>query len=144
MEPLIVQLSYNSLLNLCYLFTSDSVFEYEGAETPPTAAQPAEEGDYPEVNPEGEEGGQQPTQIHSGAGHNSLVYAIFFFAILSFMSSASFVLLNVNTLAGDSFFCFVVIKCLFWPLLQEVSTLPTLPLSRLRGTPPESEQRVSR
>ncbi|XP_045912212.1 brefeldin A-inhibited guanine nucleotide-exchange protein 2 [Micropterus dolomieu] len=46
----------------------DSVFEYEGAETPPTAAQPAEEGDYPEVNPEGEEGGQQPTQIHSGAG----------------------------------------------------------------------------
>lgn len=44
----------------------DSVFEDEGVETPPTAAEPAEEGDKPESNPnlaatEGEEGEQQGT-----------------------------------------------------------------------------------
>ncbi|KAI3357087.1 hypothetical protein L3Q82_015558 [Scortum barcoo] len=48
----------------------DSVFEDEGAETPPTAAQPAEEGDKPESDPnpatEGEEGEQPSTQIHGG------------------------------------------------------------------------------
>ncbi|XP_035015000.1 brefeldin A-inhibited guanine nucleotide-exchange protein 2 [Hippoglossus stenolepis] len=51
----------------------------EGAETPPTASQPAVEGDKPESNSdpadpaesamtEGEEAEQQPTQIHSGTG----------------------------------------------------------------------------
>lgn len=44
----------------------DSVFEDEGVETPPTAAEPAEEGDKPESNPnpaetEREEGEQQGT-----------------------------------------------------------------------------------
>ncbi|KAM9351066.1 brefeldin A-inhibited guanine nucleotide-exchange protein 2 isoform 2-T2 [Symphorus nematophorus] len=54
----------------------DSVFEDEGAVTPPTAAQPAEEGDKQESGPnlaelhatEGEEGEHQPTQMHSGTG----------------------------------------------------------------------------
>lgn len=67
------------------LFTSDSVFEDEDTETPRTAAEPAEEGDKPESNPnpaesaatEGEEGEQQPTQIHSGTGPDLLVYSIF-------------------------------------------------------------------
>ncbi|XP_035512500.1 brefeldin A-inhibited guanine nucleotide-exchange protein 2 [Morone saxatilis] len=53
----------------------DSVFEDEVVEIP-TAAQPVEEGDKPESNPnpaesevtEGEEGEHQPTQIHSGTG----------------------------------------------------------------------------
>ncbi|XP_059188662.1 brefeldin A-inhibited guanine nucleotide-exchange protein 2 [Centropristis striata] len=49
----------------------DSVFEDAGVETPPTAAEPAEEEDKPESNAnpsEGEEGEQEPTQIHSGTG----------------------------------------------------------------------------
>lgn len=54
------------------------MFEDEGAETPPTATQPAEEGDKPETSPnpaesvttEGEEAEQQPTEIHSGTGQN--------------------------------------------------------------------------
>ncbi|TKS76994.1 Brefeldin A-inhibited guanine nucleotide-exchange protein 2 [Collichthys lucidus] len=56
--------------------TRDSVFEDEGVGTPPTAAQPAEEGDKPESSPnsaesettEGEEGERQPTQMHSETG----------------------------------------------------------------------------
>ncbi|XP_040008644.1 brefeldin A-inhibited guanine nucleotide-exchange protein 2 [Xiphias gladius] len=56
--------------------TPSRVFEDEGAETPPTATQPAEEGDKPESSPnpaesvttEGEEAEQQPTEIHSGTG----------------------------------------------------------------------------
>ncbi len=59
-----------------YLFTSDSVFEDEGAGTLPTAAQPADEGNKPESCPnaaesdmaEGEEGEQQPAQTNSGTG----------------------------------------------------------------------------
>uniref|UniRef100_UPI0037E781E2 brefeldin A-inhibited guanine nucleotide-exchange protein 2 n=1 Tax=Semicossyphus pulcher TaxID=241346 RepID=UPI0037E781E2 len=56
--------------------SSDSVFEDEGAETLPEAAQPAEEGDQPGSNPnpaesaatEGEEKELQPEQIHSETG----------------------------------------------------------------------------
>ncbi|KAG8002940.1 Brefeldin A-inhibited guanine nucleotide-exchange protein 2 [Nibea albiflora] len=56
--------------------TRDSVFEDEGAGTPPTAAQPAEEVDKLESSPnsaesettEGEEGERQPTQMHSETG----------------------------------------------------------------------------
>ncbi|XP_041801535.1 brefeldin A-inhibited guanine nucleotide-exchange protein 2 [Chelmon rostratus] len=54
----------------------DSVFEDEGAETPPTAAQSAEEGDKPKSSPnpaesdatEGEEGETQSAQMHGGTG----------------------------------------------------------------------------
>ncbi|XP_076597020.1 brefeldin A-inhibited guanine nucleotide-exchange protein 2 [Chaetodon auriga] len=54
----------------------DSVFEDEGAETPPTAAQSAEEGDKPKSSPnpaeseatEGEDGELRSTQTHSGTG----------------------------------------------------------------------------
>lgn len=48
---------------------SDSVFEEEGAETSPTAAQQSDEGDKPEsnLNP-AEKGEHQPTQTHVGAG----------------------------------------------------------------------------
>ncbi|KAK5863090.1 hypothetical protein PBY51_000146 [Eleginops maclovinus] len=54
--------------------STDSVFEDGGAERPPPAAEPAEEGDKPQsdVNPaesagtESEEGEQTPTQTHSG------------------------------------------------------------------------------
>ncbi|TDH10940.1 hypothetical protein EPR50_G00080640 [Perca flavescens] len=57
--------------------SGNSVLEDQDVETPPTAAEPAEEGDKPESNPnpaesaatEGEEGEQQPTQIHSGDEH---------------------------------------------------------------------------
>uniref|UniRef100_A0A7N6A4X3 SEC7 domain-containing protein n=1 Tax=Anabas testudineus TaxID=64144 RepID=A0A7N6A4X3_ANATE len=56
------------------LYSPDSVFEDEGAETPPTTVQPDEDGDKPESNPnpaetaatEGEEAEQKPSQIHSG------------------------------------------------------------------------------
>ncbi|XP_067384110.1 brefeldin A-inhibited guanine nucleotide-exchange protein 2 isoform X1 [Channa argus] len=56
--------------------SKDAVYEDEGAETPPTTAQPAEEGDKPEsdTNPvesaetEGEEREHQQTQIHGGTG----------------------------------------------------------------------------
>ncbi|XP_034732163.1 brefeldin A-inhibited guanine nucleotide-exchange protein 2 isoform X3 [Etheostoma cragini] len=55
----------------------DSAFEDDDVATPPTAAEPAEEGDIPESSPNpadsaataGEEGEQQPTQIHSGDEH---------------------------------------------------------------------------
>ncbi|XP_042263782.1 brefeldin A-inhibited guanine nucleotide-exchange protein 2 [Thunnus maccoyii] len=50
----------------------DSVFEDEGAETPPVvAAQPAEEAESNPAEsaaPEGDEGEQPPTQIHTGTG----------------------------------------------------------------------------
>ncbi|KAL3063881.1 hypothetical protein OYC64_000243 [Pagothenia borchgrevinki] len=54
--------------------STDSVFEDGGAETPPPAAEPAEEGDKPQsdANPaesavaEAEEGEQTPAQTHSG------------------------------------------------------------------------------
>ncbi|KAF1390888.1 hypothetical protein PFLUV_G00062770 [Perca fluviatilis] len=57
--------------------SGNSVFADQAGETPPTAAEPAEEGDKPESSPnpaesaapEGEEGEQQPTQIHSGDEH---------------------------------------------------------------------------
>ncbi|XP_062247442.1 brefeldin A-inhibited guanine nucleotide-exchange protein 2 [Platichthys flesus] len=56
--------------------TPSRVFEDDGAETPPTASQPAVEGDKPESNSdptesattEGEEEEQPPTQILSGTG----------------------------------------------------------------------------
>ncbi|GLD45636.1 brefeldin A-inhibited guanine nucleotide-exchange protein 2-like protein, partial [Lates japonicus] len=54
--------------------TPSAVFEDEGAETPPTALQPAEEGNKPGGDPnpaettEGEEAEHRPTQIHSGTG----------------------------------------------------------------------------
>ncbi|XP_019944725.2 brefeldin A-inhibited guanine nucleotide-exchange protein 2 isoform X2 [Paralichthys olivaceus] len=56
--------------------TPSRVFEDEGAETPPTASQPAVEGDKPESNSDpaesattgGEEAEQQPTQRECGTG----------------------------------------------------------------------------
>lgn len=63
-----------NLLNLwiykfSFFFMSDSVFEEEGAETSPTAAQQGDEGDKPESNSNpAEKGEQQPTQTHVGAG----------------------------------------------------------------------------
>ncbi|XP_053280537.1 brefeldin A-inhibited guanine nucleotide-exchange protein 2 isoform X2 [Pleuronectes platessa] len=56
--------------------TPSRVFEDDGAETPPTASQPAVEGDKPESNSdptesamtEEDEEKQPPTQIHSGTG----------------------------------------------------------------------------
>uniref|UniRef100_A0A669C719 ARF guanine nucleotide exchange factor 2 n=1 Tax=Oreochromis niloticus TaxID=8128 RepID=A0A669C719_ORENI len=49
-----------------FFFMSDSVFEEEGAETSPTAAQQGDEGDKPESNSNpAEKGEQQPTQTHS-------------------------------------------------------------------------------
>lgn len=53
---------------------------------PPTALQPAEEGNKPEGDPNpaettgGEEAEQRPTQIHSGTGQNSVALVIFFSA----------------------------------------------------------------
>lgn len=87
---------------LCYLFTSDSVFEDEGVETPPTAAEPAEEGDKPESNPnpaetEREEGEQQ------GTGQNLLCYFYFWLSPLLCLMFPLF-LINVDTLVGDSVF----------------------------------------
>ena len=118
-----------------HLFTSDSVFEEEGVETPPTAARPAEEGDKPESSPnsaeseatEGEEGEHQPTQMHSGTGQGLLIYPIFVLVILFLLC----------------LFCGLKMTDL-WPLLQEVSTQPTLSPSRRRCPHPGSEQRVSR
>ncbi len=107
-----MQLLYNSFYNLrdssYSLFTSDSVFEDEGAETPPTAAQPAE-GDKPESNPnpatEGEEGEQQPTQLHSGTGQNLNVYAIFILVYtLSCLLSLLFCSVSVHLSATLFFF----------------------------------------
>lgn len=68
-----------------YFFTSDSVFEDEGAETPPTTAQPAEDGDKPETNPnpaesavtEGEDKEQHPAQMHSETGQDLLAVILF-------------------------------------------------------------------
>ncbi|XP_063319273.1 brefeldin A-inhibited guanine nucleotide-exchange protein 2 [Pelmatolapia mariae] len=49
--------------------STDSVFEDEGPETSPTAAQQGDEGDKPESNSNpAEKGEQQPTQTHVGAG----------------------------------------------------------------------------
>lgn len=67
---------------------SDSVFEDEGAGTPPTAAQSAEEGDKLESSPnsaesettEREEGERQPTQMHSETGQNQLVCQLVLFS----------------------------------------------------------------
>lgn len=72
--------------HVLYFSTPDSVFEDEGAETPPTTAQPAEDGDKSESNSnpvetaatEGEEGEQRPAQTHSGTGRNVLVSVLFF------------------------------------------------------------------
>lgn len=58
---------------------SDSVFEEEGAETSPTAAQQGDEGDKPESNSNpAEKGEQQPTQTHVGAGGILLYIPILF------------------------------------------------------------------
>lgn len=58
------------------LFRTDSVFEDEGAEMSPAAAQPGEEGDrqVSSTNPaeseasEGDDTEQKPPEIHSGTG----------------------------------------------------------------------------
>lgn len=75
--------SFESLcLFILFLFTLDSVFEDEGVETPPTAAQPAEKGDKAMSSPnsaeseatEGEEGEHQPAQMNSGTGQHLLFF----------------------------------------------------------------------
>lgn len=61
---------------------SDSVFEEEGAETSPTAAQQGDEGDKPESNSNpAEKGEQQPTQTHVGAGGILLQYFYSLFSV---------------------------------------------------------------
>lgn len=115
-----MQLLYNSVFNphksvltLCtvYLFPSDSVFEDEGAETPPTAAQSAEEGDKPKSSPnpaesdatEGEEGETQSAQMHGGTGRMCLSSLCFMLSSL-FCFLSLLVLINVSTLVCNHVF----------------------------------------
>lgn len=65
------------------VFTSDSVFEDEAGEMPPTSAQSAEDGDKPENSPaqlveaEEEVKEQQPAQTHGETGQDLLPFSSF-------------------------------------------------------------------
>lgn len=72
---------------------------------PPVAAQPAEEEESNPAEsaaPEGEEGEQPPTQIHTGTGQNSLTFAIFVSVVFSFMFSVSSVNVSDSVLPSRS------------------------------------------
>lgn len=120
-----------------YLFTSDSVFEDEGIETPCPAAQLAADVDKPNPAESAEAGGDDgergETEMHSGTGEDLLAYPafafsfpLFFFCLLSLFGPIKVSVLD------------------FLTVIKQVTTQTTLSLSRVTCPLPRSEQRVSR